>query len=602
MKAKFSLSDLLIDSKTVIKRFPISIILAVLGAAIGIYTFNGNNVSVFVESLLSTIGLGISLFLAIAIFFENKTYSKLEVIVVHLSAVIFLVLIFFKLKIVKEFDLENSELLLFRYALMSHLLVSFLPYIGNKSNIGFWHYNRILFIRILLTGLFIAALYLGLAGALGAISALFDVKFSATVFFDLWVILFGPVSVIFFCAGIPNDLKSLEENDEYSNVLRIFIQFVLIPLVLIYLVIMYSYFGKITLEMVLPKGFLTYFIHAMVVIGLLAFLLIFPYQTTSKSKIIQLYTKYFFMVLIPVVVFQFIGIFRRIGDYGFTEERYLVLLTTILILTLILYFTVSKGKRILMIPLMIFYFTVFSTFGISSSNVAKWSQSNEIKDLLVQTKMFDGKVLKPFDQSALKITFNTVDISQKLFYMVDEYGVTGMEPYLTVRSRIEIKDSLIKKGLNDRYSLSWEIKQIQKDELSRKLTKLNIQTNLERTGETIPEESIERYDYYRVDDFKFPFPISSVNEINYSNFIEPASDSKYTANIEKINQKQVFKIKVNQKDFLFDVSDLIMKVKENENQYLISLNQNNKAIFLLNRVIVDTRRNEITLIDGQLFE
>ena len=171
MKAKFSLSDLLEDSNTASKRFFIPIILAVLGAAIGIYSFNGNDFSPFIETLLSVIGLGISLFLAIAIFFETRSYSKLEVVLVHLSALVFLVLIFFKLKFAKEFDLENSELLLFRYALIFHLLVSFLPYLGNKSNVGFWHYNRILFTRILLTGIFIAALYLGLAGALGAISA-----------------------------------------------------------------------------------------------------------------------------------------------------------------------------------------------------------------------------------------------------------------------------------------------------------------------------------------------------------------------------------------------------------------------------------------------
>lgn len=70
MKAKFSLSDLLADSNTASKRFFIPIILAVLGAAIGIYSFNGNDVSPFIETLLSVIGLGISLFLAIAIFLK----------------------------------------------------------------------------------------------------------------------------------------------------------------------------------------------------------------------------------------------------------------------------------------------------------------------------------------------------------------------------------------------------------------------------------------------------------------------------------------------------------------------------------------------------
>ena len=600
MKAKFSLSDLLEDSNTASKRFFIPIILAVLGAAIGIYSFNGNDFSPFIETLLSVIGLGISLFLAIAIFFETRSYSKLEVVLVHLSALVFLVLIFFKLKFAKEFDLENSELLLFRYALIFHLLVSFLPYLGNKSNVGFWHYNRILFTRILLTGIFIAALYLGLAGALGAISTLFDVDFSTDVFFDLWIILFGPVSVIFFCAGIPQNLKSLEENDKYSNILRVFVQFVLIPLVLIYLVIMYFYFGKITFEMELPKGFLTYFINAMVVIGLLAYLLIYPYQTTSKSKIIQIYAKHFFKVLIPVVIVQFIGIFRRIGDYGFTEERYLVLLTTVLICTMIVYFAIMKGKRIQQIPMFIFYFTAFSTFGLSASTVAKWSQSKQIKELLIKNQMFDGKTIKPMPGQLNVINTKNSELYEKFTFMVYEYGITGFEPYLTIRSRSEIRDSLLKIGIKDRYSVRFELKQIQKDELDLKLSKLNIVSNVVEAVDSVV--TADRYDYYRIENFNFPFPISKVSEISYLTQIEPAADAKYKATVEKLKNNLILKIERDQKKYEFDVTTLLNRVTTSENKFIVSTNQNNKAVFLVTRAVVDTQKKAFVLIEGQLFE
>ncbi len=600
MKAKFSLTDLISDSNVAIKRFIVPILLALFGSVIAIFSFNGNDVSPLIETLLSVIGVGISLFLALAIFFETRSFSKLVMFLIYLSALAFLVVIFIKLKNAKEFDLENSELLLFRYALMSHLLVSFLPFIGNKSNVGFWHYNRILFTRILLTGIFISALYLGLAGALGAISELFNVKFS-DIYFDLWAILFGPVSVIFFCAGIPKDLKALETSNEYSNVLRIFIQFVLIPLVLVYLVIMYCYFGKITIEMQLPKGFLTYFIHAMVVVGLLSYLLIFPYQTTSNSHMIRLYTKHFFRVLIPVVIMQFFGIFRRIGDYGFTEERYLVLLTTILISTLILYFTLFKGKRIQQIPMMIFYFTVFSTFVLSASSVAKWSQSNQIKQLLIDYKMFDGKKIKPFESKSNNNIFKTEEIYKKITFMVSEYGITGMEPYLNIRSRSEIRDSLMGKGVKDRYSIRWDVNQIQKEELQLKLSKLNISSDVvEAVSESL---SSDRYDYYSINHCKFPFPISSVSDIRYSSQVEPASGSqKYIATIENFNNGPILKIQSNQKQFEFNLITLISEVKNNENQYLVSINQDVKAILLLKNVVVDTQKKRIVSIEGLLCE
>ncbi len=599
MKAKFSLTDLISDSNVAIKRFIVPILLALLGSVIAIYSFNGNDVSPLIETLLSVIGVGISLFLALAIFFETRSVSKLVMFLIYLSALAFLVVIFIKLKNAKEFDLENSELLLFRYALMSHLLVSFLPFIGNKSNVGFWHYNRILFTRILLTGIFISALYLGLAGALAAISTLFGIVMKSEVFFDLWAILFGPVSVIFFCAGIPKNLKELETSNEYSNVLRIFIQFVLIPLVLVYLVIMYCYFGKITIEMQLPKGFLTYFIHAMVVVGLLSYLLIFPYQNTSNSTIIRLFTKHFFKVLIPVVVVQFISIFRRIGEYGFTEERYLVLLTTILISTMILYYTLFKGKRIQLIPVLILYFTAFSTFGLSASSVAKWSQSNQIKQLLIKNEMFDGKKIKPFVDKTNSDTSKTEEIYKKITYMVSEYGITGMEPYLNVRSRSEIRDSLMGKVVKDRYSIRWDVSQIQKEELELKLSKLNI------SSDVVEAEYVnsDRNDYYSINQCKFPFPITTVSDIRYSSEVEPASGSdKYIATIENFNNGPILKIQSNQKQFEFNLNTLISEVKNNENQYLVSINPNIKAIFLLKNVVVDTQKKSIVSIEGLLCE
>lgn len=601
MKAKFSLTDLISDSNVAIKRFLVPILLALLGSVIAIYSFNGNDVSPLIETLLSVIGVGISLFLALAIFFETRSVSKLVMFLIYLSALAFLVVIFIKLKNAKEFDLENSELLLFRYALMSHLLVSFLPFIGNKSNVGFWHYNRILFTRILLTGIFISALYLGLAGAFAAISTLFGIVIKSEVFFDLWAILFGPVSVIFFCAGIPKNLKELETSNEYSNVLRIFIQFVLIPLVLVYLVIMYCYFGKITIEMQLPKGFLTYFIHAMVVVGLLSYLLIFPYQNTSNSTIIRLFTKHFFKVLIPVVIVQFISIFRRIGEYGFTEERYLVLLTTILISTLILYFTLFKGKRIQQIPMMIFYFTVFSTFVLSASSVAKWSQSNQINQLLIEYKMFDGKKIKPFEPNSNNNIFKTEEIYKKITFMVSEYGITGMEPYFNIRSRSEIRDSLMKKGVKDRYSIRWDVSQIQKEELQLKLSKLNISSDVvDAVSESLESN---RYDYYSINQCKFPFPITSVSDIRYSSQVEPASGyEKYIATIENFNNGSILKIKRNQNQFEFNLNTLISEVENKENQYLVSINPNIKAILLLKNVVVDTQKKRIVSIEGLLCE
>jgi hypothetical protein len=135
MKTKFSISDFLIDSKLAVRRFVIPILLSIIGAGIAIYSFNGKELSDTIISLLITVGLGISLFVALPIFFENRIFSIWIKIGAHLIAAIVLVCIFFQLREMQLFGLGNAPLLIVRYAIVFHLLVSFLPFIGNKQNI-----------------------------------------------------------------------------------------------------------------------------------------------------------------------------------------------------------------------------------------------------------------------------------------------------------------------------------------------------------------------------------------------------------------------------------------------------------------------------------
>lgn len=608
MKAKFSLSDFLTDSKLAVTRFVIPIVLSLVGACIAIYSFNGKELSDNIICLLITVGLGISLFFALAIFFENRIFSIWFKIGAHLTAAIILVCIFFQLREMQLFGLENCPLLIVRYAIIFHLLVSFLPFLGNKLNMGFWHYNRILFTRILLTAIFIATVYLGLAAALGAISQLFGIKIVPDVFFDLWAICFGPVSVIFFCAGVPKDLNELENTDEYSNILRIFVQFVLIPLVIIYLVIMYAYFGKIVIESNLPKGFLTYFVHAMLVLGMYAYLLIYPFQYVSNSKIIRFYTKFFFIVLIPVIAMQLVGIITRISQYGFTEERYLVLATALCVVSMIVYYVVLRKKNLIFIPAVIFVFTLISVIGpFSATNVTIWSRKNRIEQMVTEMKMFDGKTLKPFKKLTKKDTVNihkSEDLYNELYYMVDEYDITGLEPFLKIKSCQQINNELIEASKHTfvRTDLRsyYELKNIQKKEFESMMLKLNIlRDNL--SANMAPEMMIEPATIKSLDfpiDCKLPFGVRQMTDVVFDYYV---STSNTKASVVDNQQLEI----VNDgKKYIFDMYP-IYKMEQSEAEkgfFLKDKRPNSHAVFVLKYVRYTLQNKHIDEVKGILCE
>src|SRR5262249_8293042 len=119
-------------------------------------------------------------------------------------------------------------------SLFAHALVAFLPYLGVREPNGFWHYNRSLLERFILASIFSGVLDGGLLGAIGSLRPLFGIHVSPKVFelVITWVwLLFHPW---FFLSGVPADLRALEERRDYPATVRIFAQFILVPLVVIY--------------------------------------------------------------------------------------------------------------------------------------------------------------------------------------------------------------------------------------------------------------------------------------------------------------------------------------------------------------------------------
>lgn len=129
MKAKFSLRELFDDSKVAILRFPLVLLSAILSGSIGIYAVHSNiDLPETLGYLMAVIGLGISVFFAITVFFENNPFGRIYKMVVELLAIGLLFLIYLQVKSGANFGFENTVLLLFRYALLSHLLVAFSPF------------------------------------------------------------------------------------------------------------------------------------------------------------------------------------------------------------------------------------------------------------------------------------------------------------------------------------------------------------------------------------------------------------------------------------------------------------------------------------------
>ena len=167
---------------------------------------------------------------------------------------------------------------------------------------------------------------------------LFDFNFNDRYYLETFYFLSIFGSSFIFLLFNEKGLLQLEKDGTYPVILKFFTQYILIPLLIIYAVILYFYSAKILLNWELPRGWVSYLILAYSVVGILALLLVHPLKQESTASWVRVFSRIFYFTLIPLLVLLFTAIFTRILEYGYTEPRYFVLLLAIWLTSVVFYF------------------------------------------------------------------------------------------------------------------------------------------------------------------------------------------------------------------------------------------------------------------------
>lgn len=296
----------------------------------------------------------------------------------------------------------------FVIAVILHLGVSFCAHLWRDEEMSFWEMNKKLFINIVLTAIFTGVLTGGVMLAIGGVEQLFDINVDGKVYPSVAIFLAIVGSVIIFLHFVKDGLYELENPTPYPIVLKFFTQFILIPLMLIYGVILYAYMFKIIMEWELPRGWVSYLVNAYSVFGILALLLVHPLRESAERSWVKLFSKIFYFSLIPLVILMSIGIYRRVSDYGVTEMRYYSVLLAGWLLFIGLYFIIKQNARIKMIPISLAVLALFSlvTPYFNAFSYSLKSQTDRYRCILEENNMLSSSGRIDFDQP---ISLNAID-------------------------------------------------------------------------------------------------------------------------------------------------------------------------------------------------
>lgn len=403
-------------SGDIIREYPMVLAMAFLAAISTIsyisYDYNSQDQSFVYLKFAWVASLGISVMFAIKMLSQRIGKE----IILQLFGLVFLVFFYFLLPLKEKEFTEVYAFLLIPTFILSHLLVSFIAFVRKDQELNFWRFNKNLFINIFLTAVFKGVLTGGIMLAILAVDQLFDFNFKGRCYSYTFSFLSIFGSSFIFLLFNEKGLSYLEKNGDYPVILKFFTQFILVPLLLIYAVILYFYSAKILINWELPRGWVSYLILAYSVVGILAILLVHPLKDDSTKSWVRIFSNVFYYTLAPLIILLFVAIFTRILEYGYTEPRYFVLIIALWLTTVVLYFIFIRRQTIKFVPVSLFVFGLFSlTFPyINAFSVAKKSQKSElVKSLSDHNLLENGKI--NFNKEIPNAVAN--DISDKFSFL-----------------------------------------------------------------------------------------------------------------------------------------------------------------------------------------
>ncbi len=408
------------------KRFPFVLFVSVIGSASAIwlaelsYTEQDNHPRILALAFCS--GLGISFLFGLATFLEQKNWNAVAKYGIQFTGLILLVLYWILLGDTMMEGPSEVWYRFFLFALASHLFVAFAPFLNSGDVDQFWEYNKTLFLRILLSVLYSGVLFVGLSVALLALDNLLDLDVDGETYFQLFLFLGGIFNTWFFLTGVPEKGIIQEKETAFPTGLRVFVQYVLIPLVTVYIIILYLYLGKIILQWELPNGWVSNLVLTFSIAGILSLLLLYPIRTSKEYNWIRIYSKGYYLALIPLIGLLMFSIWVRISEYGVTINRYFVATLGVWLTGIVIYFIISKTKSIKVIPVSLCLIALGVSFGpLGAFAVSERSQLGRFEEILVEYGYLNeyGKAQK----SDTKIPFKYLkELSSISYYIVEAHS------------------------------------------------------------------------------------------------------------------------------------------------------------------------------------
>jgi len=256
----------------------------------------------------------------------------------------------------------------------------------------------------------------GAMAALKSLQLLFDLKVDNKIYGDIFFISIIFIGLNYFLYHLLTN-SNAKTNQFLNRVNLIFTKYILTPITMIYLLILYSYTFKILIEGVLPKGILAWIIIGFTLVSLITYLSWTPYWDEKSRR----YKKFFILAILLQTIMLGISIYIRISEYGWTISRYLVASYGVWLFGVSLYLLIKDDAKYKWIFLSLSFILLFSQYGLFSAyEISYKDQLSRLTKLLEKNKNIS-------QYTPIKIRY---EISDKIDYLTKNFGIDSLKTAL----------------------------------------------------------------------------------------------------------------------------------------------------------------------------
>ena len=243
----------------------------------------------------------------------------------------------------------------------------------------------------------------GLSAIIESLNFLFNADLPSRLHEHVWVTAAALIAPIYGLSLVPTRLdEELTLTGERDTLLErgvsVLVNYVLVPIVVVYTVILHAYAVKILLDGALPEGQIGLMVTIFALGGTATWLIAWPWRETG-TWVLRFFMRFWFWFTIVPVILLAIAIWERVSTYGVTPDRYGIVIVAVWLAIVTLYLAIRRNRADMRVLLgsIALLLLIGSTGPWGANSVSISSQFARLVGFHESEKLLtpDGKIVDP---------------------------------------------------------------------------------------------------------------------------------------------------------------------------------------------------------------